>query len=93
MISWWSVLINTLWILGLALLLADLSFFSWQARQEGSSLRQQFNKPQFLKFFWLALLLFSLGQAGTGDRLWELALWLLLALLSLVRLWSFRSLD
>ena len=93
MISWWSVLVNTLWILGLALLLADLSFFSWLARQEDSSLRQQFNKPQFLKFFWLALALFTLGLAGISDRRWELALWLLLALLCLVRLWPLRSLN
>jgi hypothetical protein len=93
MIPWWSVLVNTLWILGLALLLADLSFFSWLARQEGSSLRRQFNRAQFLKFFWLGLLLFALGLAGTSDRLWEVALWFLLALLCLVRLWPFRSLN
>ena len=93
MVPWWSVLLNTLWILGLALLLADLSFHSWLARQEGSSLRQQFNKLQFLKYFWLALVLITLGLAGTSNRLWERVLWLLLALVSLVRFWAFRNLK
>lgn len=87
------MLVNSLWILGLALLLADLSFFSWLARQEGTSLRQQFNQPQFLKFFWLGLFLVALGLAGTSDPLWEQALWLLLGLLCVLRLWSLRSLN
>lgn len=91
MIPWWSVLLNTLWILGLALLLANLSFHGWLAQQEGSSLRQQFSKPQFLKYFWLGLLLIALGLAGTSDRLWERVIWLLLALVSLVCFWLLNT--
>ncbi len=86
MIPWRSLLINSLWILGLTVLLADLSFHYWLAQAEGTGLRRQFQRPGFQKAAWLGLGLLTLGLAGTSDRAWETALWVLLALFCLVSL-------
>jgi hypothetical protein len=86
MIPWWSVFFNSLWILGLAILLADLGFHYWLVQVEGNGLREQFRRSQFQKAAWLGLIFFGAGLAGTGDRAWETALWTLLTLYCLVNL-------
>ena len=86
MIPWRSVFFNFLWILGLAVLLADLGFHYWLAQREGSGLRAQFRLPSFQKGAWLGLGLFAVGLAGTVDRAWEVVVWALLALVCLVSL-------
>ena len=84
MINWQSVIFNSFWILGLALLLAALSFHYWEASQTKRQLRAQLGRPEFLRFFWLGMALVCIGLAGTSEQLWELAVWGALALLALV---------
>ncbi len=84
MINWQSVIFNSFWILGLSVLLAAISFQHWTASQNERSLRQQLGEPGFLRFFWLAVLLFAIGLAGTSQELYERILWICLAVAALL---------
>ena len=86
MIPWLPVLFNGLWILGLAVLLADLSYHYWLAHEEGQRMRAQLGRPAFLSFAWLGLALVAAGLAGTSDRVWELLIWVLFGLFCIVQL-------
>jgi hypothetical protein len=89
MINWQSVIFNSFWILGLAVLLAAFSYHYWEANQQGQSLREQLSQASFLRFFWLAILLVSIGLIGTSQQIWEMAIWggaALLALFSIIGL-------
>jgi CDP-diglyceride synthetase len=83
MINWQSVIFNSFWIFGLALLLAAFSYHYWEAAQNNRSLRVQLSQPAFLRFFWLAIFLVSIGLIGTSQQLWEMAIWGGLALFAL----------
>lgn len=84
MIDWFSVFINSFWILGLSLLLAALSYHYWLAREEERRLREQYNQPSFLRIFWISLALVGVGLAGTSQYTWETAVWILFIILSIV---------
>ena len=45
MIQWQSFFFNSLWIFGMAVILASLSFQYWQARSDGLSLKEELGKP------------------------------------------------
>ena len=83
MIDWQSLFFNSLWVAGVSLLLAAFSYYYWVANQEERKLRIQLSRPQFLRFFWLSLILIALGLAGTSQTTWEIAIWIILALASL----------
>lgn len=83
MINWQSVIFNSFWILGLALLLAAFSYHYWDATQHGRSLRTQLSQANFLRFFWLAIFLVSIGLIGTSQQVWEMAVWGGLAIFAL----------
>jgi len=78
MIDWLNLIWNALWILGLAVGLATLSYASWEASiyKEKFSVRLRRSTPQAV--LNLAGVLFCLGLAGTSRRWWEIGLWLLL---------------
>lgn len=79
---------NSLWIAGLAIILAGLSYYRYQAIIQQSPLRQQFSVPAFQVAVYLGIVLIGLGLAGTSDVAWEAAVWLgfsLLAILGAVR--------
>lgn len=86
MINWQSVLFNSLWIVGLALLLAGFSYSYWAARDGKRPLSHQLASVEFLAPFWAGMLLFCAGLAGTSERVWEIILWGLLALFSIFNL-------
>ena len=86
MINWQSVIFNSLWILGLAVLLAALSYHYWVASVNKRPLREQFSQPDFLRLLWVALLLVCLGLAGTSQQNWEMIVWGVLALFALVNI-------
>jgi hypothetical protein len=83
-INWFSLFFNTFWILGLAILLAALSYYYWQASQESRPLREQLNQPSFLKFFWLSFVFIGVGLAGTSQRAWETTIWIIFTLISAI---------
>ena len=74
-----SVAANALWVLGLALLLAALSWARWLAQRDDARLRQVLRRSGLRRTIDLALLLFCAGLAATSRRWWERALWGLLA--------------
>jgi hypothetical protein len=83
MINWQSVIFNTFWILGLAIMLAAFSYHYWLAGQENRKLRLQLNEPGFLKPTWFGLGLIAIGLAGTSRQTWETIIWAVLALVAL----------
>ena len=90
MIGWGSLIANSAWILGCALALAVLSYASWQASIQHQKLRMTLNQPAFLRWVFLAGILFCAGLAGVSDVWWEIALWVGLAVLFLVQ-WGYLT--
>lgn len=87
-IDWFSVLINSLWILGLAILLASFSYQYWAAAEAKRPLRTQLNTPAFLKTFWLSFAFIGAGLVGTSQAWWETGIWTFFTLLSLFYLFT-----
>ena len=73
-----AVAANTLWILGLSLALAALSWAHYTASQRGTRLRRELAHPAPRTALDAGLLLFCAGLAATSTRWWERALWILL---------------
>lgn len=86
-IDWFAIFINSFWIVGLAILLAALSFFYWQAGQTKQPFYQLLHTPAFELLFWLAAVLVAIGLAGTSATLWETAVWLFGIFISIIKLY------
>jgi hypothetical protein len=79
MIDWYFVFTNSLWILGLSIVLAALSYHHWLARELGRRLCDQFREPAWVMPFAGGMVLVSLGLAlAEGARWWERVLWAIL---------------
>ena len=74
MINWLSVVANSFWIAGLALLLAAISYSYWHAGQTGRSVREELGSLSFQRVAALGLLLLGIGLAGTSAMLWQVVL-------------------
>ncbi len=85
-INWFSVFINSFWILGLAVLLASFSYHYWQAGEEKRPLKAQLDSPSFLAAFWSGFILIGIGLAGTSGQIWETSIWTFFTLLCLYNL-------
>ena len=79
MIDVWGVLSNSLWILGLAVLLAVWSYASYQASRTKQKIRTIVDKLHYALILDAGLLLCLLGMATTEDRWWARALWLIIS--------------
>ncbi len=91
-IDWFSIFINSFWIIGLAILLAAFSYHYWAANNSQQSLRAQLGGVPFLKAFWLSFTLIGVGLTGTSQQIWEYAIWTFFTLLSLYNLFTlFRT--
>lgn len=75
-----SLIFNSCWILGLALLLAAFSYHYQQAHKQDHSLRQQLRGESFAVVAWISLALVGAGAAGTSRQSWEAVLWIVLTL-------------
>ena len=80
MIEWYSLMANSLWILGLAVLLARLSFVSYQKAVLPEQ-QTQISGPDWPQAAGLTL--FCMGLLLSADGLFEQAAWGLLAVASL----------
>jgi hypothetical protein len=91
MIRWQDVLSGALWVLGLAGLLATLSYMSWVRSRHAWAWRDLFSLPRLLIPFCLSLELFCIGLAVNGALAyqpapwWEIVAWSLLALVFAVQ--------
>jgi len=83
----WGVVANSLWILGLATLLAALSWANWVASVEKARFRTVLARSGIHRALNLGVFLVCAGLAATGQRWWERVLWGLLAGAWLARAW------
>ena len=85
MINWLNLLANSFWILGCALALATLSYASWQASVINEKMGIVLSSPGYKISLYAAGTLFSIGLAATSDRVWEIILWTILAILFIIQ--------
>jgi hypothetical protein len=81
-IDWARILANGIWVLGLALMLADLSYQYWLSGERGWPLREMWRGFTERLTTWIGLALIAGGLAGTSTTLWETGLWLLFLLVA-----------
>jgi len=81
-IEWTNVFFNSLWVLGLAIILAAISYTYWEAQQKETSFRQLLSRPAFEIWFWISALLINMGLVGTSGSVWETAVWIIFTLIS-----------
>jgi hypothetical protein len=91
MIDWLGVVTNGLWMLGLAGMLATLSYFDYNTRSYGKPARQVLNAPMFIRSFSWAAATFCLGVAASGGSWWQRVAWIVLAVLFGVQAWQARA--
>jgi hypothetical protein len=84
MIDWQSLFLNSLWIVGLAILLAGFSYHYWLALETQQRVRLVWQRPSWQRFAWLGLAFFAAGLAGTSPRWWETVIWIIFLLYSTV---------
>ena len=93
MIDWVSVGFSALWILGLGLVTAGLSFASYLASQQKRRFRQALEMPACRIMMDLGLVFFCVGLAGDVSAIWERLLWAVLALIFAVQTWQARKMG
>lgn len=84
MIDWGNLAANALWILACAIVLATLSFASWEASLAKIRMSERLRLPAYQALFNLAGVLFCAGLAWLSDRLLLRIAWIILAVTSLV---------
>jgi hypothetical protein len=88
MIDWIGVITNAVWLLGLSVVLAALSYADWSAHRAGRRFRAVAGQPVFHALVWSGLTLFCAGVALAGGRWWERVLWGALAVMAAVDVWQ-----
>lgn len=86
MIDWYHLIANALWIFGCALVLATISYASWEASTQKSSFIKFFRQYKIQLTLNGGGALFSLGLAGTTQILWQKILWALISLGFLIQI-------
>jgi hypothetical protein len=84
MIDLWYVASNSLWIAGLSLLLAAISWASWRASAGKTRIAAALTQPGARRAWAFGIALFCAGMAVTGRVWWEQGLWGTLAAGSIV---------
>lgn len=91
MVSLQDVLVDALWILGIAGVLATLSYMNWYRRAQGLSWRHVLGLPRALIPLCVSMEIFCIGIAANGvlstpaAPWWETAAWSVLAILFAVQ--------
>ncbi len=89
MINWYSLFAASLWVSGLALVLAALSYAWYKAASADRRLRSTLTSPAIELSYSLGFLLFCLGMvAQAGQAWWETLLWSVLAVAFAVQAWA-----
>ena len=82
MINWTSIGTGALWITGLAIILATISYAHWQARERGERLRAVLGVFGCQVALDFGMVLLCTGLFFTARSTWERLAWAALALLS-----------
>ncbi len=81
MIDWFALFATGLWVTGVAILLAAISWRFYAASVAGASLRTQFAAPSFTLITSVGMMLWLAGLAlRRGGPLWMALIWAALAL-------------
>lgn len=80
MIDVWGVMSNSLWVIGLAVLLAIWSWARYAAYEANVKTRVILSQRKYVVALDAGLLLFVAGMAATEDRLWAQVVWGVLGL-------------
>lgn len=78
MIDVWGVFTNSLWILGLAVLLAVWSYASYEASRRKQKVHHVINELGYALALNAGMVLFLAGMATTEDRGWARGLWIVI---------------
>ncbi len=70
-----------MWIFGLTIALATFSYASWQAWSAHEPLRRTFDNPRLRSALSFAGFFFCLGMADASRAIWQVVIWLGLAVL------------
>ena len=90
MINWPQLLFNLPWLLGLALILAALSYVDWQAHTRGARARDLLGASAFQSLFSAGLGLVSLSLFFLGHSWLERVLWAIFTALFAWQAWNLR---
>jgi hypothetical protein len=90
MINWLQLLFNLPWLLGLALILAALSYVDWLAHTRGAPIRQLLGTHTFQLPFSIGLGLVSLGLFFLSRNWFEYFLWAVFAALFAWQAWNLK---
>jgi hypothetical protein len=93
MIDWVVVGFGALWIFGLGLVTAALSFANYRASQQKWRFRQALEMPACRIMIDLGLVFFCVGWAGGVSAVWERILWAVLALMFALQIWQTRKMS
>ena len=93
MIDWVVVGFGALWILGLGLVVATLSFANYLASQQKRRFGQALEMPACRIMIDLGLVFFCLGWTGSVSGTWGRIVWAVLALIFAVRTWQARKMS
>ena len=93
MIDWYSVGFGALWIFGMGLMTATLSFANYLASQQKRRFKQVLEMPACRIIINLGLVFFCLGWAGGMSAIWERLLWAVLALMFALHTWQARKIS
>lgn len=80
MLDVWGVISNSLWVVGLAILLATWSWARYAAYQAGVKPKAVLDQSRYAVALDTGLLLFVIGMASTEGRWWAQVLWGVLGL-------------
>ena len=80
MSDWQQVVVNSLWIVGLAVIVAALSYHDWLAHRNRVRLRDVLATSSWQQPFSAGIGLVCLGLALTGRVWWEHLVWAALGL-------------
>ncbi|MCU0522163.1 MAG: hypothetical protein MUF84_15905 [Anaerolineae bacterium] len=78
MLDVWGLVSNSLWVLGLAVLLAIWSWARFAAYQAGVRPRAILSQTRYVVALDAGLLLFVAGMAATETRWWARVIWFVL---------------
>ena len=95
MIDWFNLAVNALWVLGCAVVLAALSYASWEASRNQELMSARLKRPSIQAALALGGTLFFLGLAAVENDLLLRIIYAVLAGLSFILMlstfWTMRK--
>ena len=92
LIDWGAVGAASLWITGLAIVLACLGFADYRRATMGLKMRAVLGEPTYQLAVNAGLALFCLGLLASSRTWWEATIWALLSLVFLAyAVWAWRA--